>query len=104
MPWAMERGFVPSDHDKKRVGEILRGEGDWYSAHLFRLIAKADRANYAILKGAYPEHVAAYEAWREGIAAPPLFPSDDLYECGDACCNMAVCICGDCPDCSGGIE
>ncbi|MEE9592264.1 MAG: hypothetical protein V3W28_01640 [Thermoplasmata archaeon] len=30
--------------------------------------------------------------------------ADDLYECGDSCCNMAVCICGDCPGCSGGIE
>lgn len=75
MPWT-DQGFEPSSHDKERVGEILRGEGDWFSAHLFRLIAKADRANYAILKKAYPEHVAAYEAWREGIAAPPLLPDE----------------------------
>ncbi len=77
MPWTDE-GFVPSAHDKGRVGEILRGEGDWYGAHLFRLIAKADRANYAILKKAYPEHVAAYEAWREGLDAPLLFPEEEV--------------------------
>lgn len=28
---------------------------------------------------------------------------DVLYECGDTCCNLAVCSCGDCPGCSGGI-
>ena len=77
MPWAMERGFVPSDYDKEHVGDILRGEGDWFGAHLFRLIAKADRANYAILKRAYPEHVAAVEAYMMDEAPEmPLLPDE----------------------------
>ncbi len=76
MPWTDE-GFVPSSYDRERVGEILRGEGDWYSAHLFRLIAKADRANYAILKGAYPAHVAAVEAYMMHEAPElPLLPDE----------------------------
>ncbi len=76
MPWTDE-GFVPSSYDKERVGEILRGDGDWFSAHLFRLIAKADRANYAILKKAYPEHVAAVEAYMMHEAPElPLLPNE----------------------------
>ncbi len=77
MPWTDE-GFEPSDYDKARVGKILRGDGDWFEAHLFRLIAKADRANYAILKKAYPAHVAAVEAYMMSEAPElPLFPREE---------------------------
>ncbi len=76
MPWTDE-GFIPSPHDRGRVGEILRGDGDWYGAMLFRLIAKADRANLAILKKAYPVHVAAVEAYMMHEApALPLSPDE----------------------------
>ncbi len=77
MPWTDE-GFVPSVFDKGCVGEILRGKGDWFGARLFRLIQHADRGNYAILKKAYPEHVAAYEAWmNDEVPELPLFPADE---------------------------
>ncbi len=78
MPWT-DRGFVPSDFDKGCVGEILRGKGDWFEARLLRLIQHADRGNYAILKKAYPEHVAAYEAYMGGEAfVPPLLPDEEV--------------------------
>ncbi len=76
MPWT-EEGFVPSGHDKARVGKILRGDGDWFGAMLFRLIAKADRGNIAILRKAYPVHVAAVEAYMMSEAPEmPLFPEE----------------------------
>lgn len=52
-----------TDFDRTRVAEIIAGEGDWYNAHLLRLISKADRLNRSLLRTIYPEQVAAYEAW-----------------------------------------
>lgn len=59
----------PSEYDKAHITQILNGEGDWFSALLFRLIHKADDDNMRKLRQVYPDHVAAYEAWdREGMA------------------------------------
>jgi hypothetical protein len=55
-----------SEYDRAHVGDILRGNGDWFSAHLLRLLAKADRDNREALRLVFPEHVAAYEAWLLG--------------------------------------
>lgn len=52
-----------TEFDKANVGAIIAGEGDWFNAHLLRLIAKADRPNKERLRVLYPEQVAAYEAW-----------------------------------------
>lgn len=43
-----------------------RGHGDWFTSDLLRLIAKADRANTARLRVAFPHAVAAYERWHAG--------------------------------------
>ena len=56
----------PSPYDQARIGEIVAGEGDWFSAHLIRLIAKADRENRARLRKVFPEYVEAYESWHRG--------------------------------------
>lgn len=55
-----------SDHDKERIGEILAGYGDWFSAELLRLINKADAINLWKLQQMYPEHVNAFLAWDRG--------------------------------------
>lgn len=55
-----------SEHDKRRVGEILGGYGDWFNAQLLRLIAKCDQDNLETLRSVYPSHVAAYEEWYRG--------------------------------------
>lgn len=55
-----------STFDLRRMGDILAGHGDWFSAQLMRLIAKADRDDLDRLRLAFPEHVAAWEAWRRG--------------------------------------
>ena len=53
-----------SKFDRERVGSILRGDGDWFSAQLLRLIAHCDRDNLETLRSVYPDHVEAYEAWQ----------------------------------------
>ena len=45
------------------MADILAGYGDWFSAQLLRLIAKADYNNRERLRTAFPEHVQAYEDW-----------------------------------------
>lgn len=52
-----------SDYDKAHIGDLVAGEGNWFSAHLLRLIARADSTNRARLGLLYPEHVEAFEEW-----------------------------------------
>jgi hypothetical protein len=50
-----------TEYDKQNIDKILQGEGSWFTAHLLRLIAKADRQNRDKLRMGFPEEVAAYE-------------------------------------------
>ena len=50
-----------SPHDEANIGRILGGYGDWFSAHLLRLIMKADSGNKERIRQVFPDHVAAYE-------------------------------------------
>lgn len=52
-----------SDFDREHIGDIVAGNGDWFTAELLRLIAKADNNNRELLRKAFPEEVAAYEQW-----------------------------------------
>ena len=52
-----------SPHDRENIGEIIAGSGDWFTAKLLRLIAKADRDNRQKLQLVFPEEVEAYEEW-----------------------------------------
>lgn len=55
---------APSAYDIAHMTNIIAGDfGDWFSAHLMRLIAKADSSNREQLRKVYPEHVKAYEDW-----------------------------------------
>ena len=53
-------------YDKAHVCEIVRGHGDWFTAHLLRLCAKADSGNLEKIRTGFPEVVEAYEEWRSG--------------------------------------
>ena len=53
-----------SNYDKQNVGKLLRGEGTWFTANLFRLIARADEQNRNKLRTAFPDEVAAVETYR----------------------------------------
>ena len=60
-----------SDYDKAHVQDILNGQGDWFTAQLLRLCAKADAFNLERLRKGFPEEVAAYENWLlHGYAYP----------------------------------
>jgi hypothetical protein len=59
-----------SDFDRTHVGTILGGHGSWFSAHVLRLCAKADPGNLERIRRAFPDHVAAYEAWRDSPFDP----------------------------------
>ena len=39
------------------------GSGDWFTAHLFRLILKADNSNKDRLREGFPAEVDFVEAW-----------------------------------------
>lgn len=52
-----------SDYDRENIGAIIAGHGDWFTAHLLRLIAKADMHNRERLRWGFPEVVDAFEEW-----------------------------------------
>ena len=53
-----------SEFDKEHVDEIMVGEGDWFTAQLLRLCAKADRRNLERIRQGFPEVVALFEKWQ----------------------------------------
>lgn len=53
-----------NDHDREHIGEIMAGRGDWFTAHLLRLILKADYSNRAKLAVVFPDEVQAVEQWQ----------------------------------------
>lgn len=54
-----------SKFDRAHVGQLVAGKGDWFTAHLLRLCAKADRENLERIRLGFPEVVEAFEEWRE---------------------------------------
>ena len=63
-------GSLISDYDKAHIESILNGEGDWFTAQLLRLVAKADTANRGRLHEAFPEVVDAYLEWYYHVEVP----------------------------------
>ena len=52
-----------SEFDRKNIGALVNGYGDWFTAQLVRLINKADMYNRERIRAGFPETLAAYEAW-----------------------------------------
>lgn len=50
-------------YDKDNLDRLLAGEGDWFTAQLVRLIAKADTLNRGKLRKGFPEEVEAVEQY-----------------------------------------
>lgn len=46
-----------TEYDKENITEILHGTGTWFTAELFRLIAKSDTMNRDKLAVVYPQEV-----------------------------------------------
>lgn len=55
-----------SDYDRAHIADIIAGDGDWFTAKLLRLIAKADLANRERIRRGFPEEVRAFEEWQLG--------------------------------------
>ena len=55
-----------TDFDRQHVAEILAGAGTWFTAHLFRLIAKADKDNRRLIALGFPDEVAAVNKCQTG--------------------------------------
>ncbi len=60
----------PSDFDRENMEAIIAGHGTWFSAHLLRLIARADSENIARLRLGFPDHVQAYIDWVNSPRVP----------------------------------
>ena len=55
-----------TEFDKENIMEILHGKGTWFTADLFRLIAKADGENRVKLAQSFPEEVNAVHLYLTG--------------------------------------
>ena len=67
--------------DTEHMDEILHGYGDWFTAHLFRLIAKADESNTRQLAKAFPQQVEAVcKHLGRPIPQPIYLDEDDVDE------------------------
>jgi hypothetical protein len=55
-----------SDYDKEHIDDIIGGRGDWFTAQLLRLCAKADLRNLERIRLGFPEVVEAFEKWQLG--------------------------------------
>ena len=52
-----EKKMSLSEYDKNHIKQILEGTGDWFTAHLLRLIHRAHGDNRQRLREAYPDEV-----------------------------------------------
>jgi len=81
-----------SDYDKANIAGILAGDGDWYAAHLIRLIAKADGNNLRKLVRVYPDEVRAVLEFlgdRRGEVFASLVPDDCCCHDTAGCVEIA---------------
>lgn len=56
--------YVIGAYDLDDIGRSMR-DGTWFTSHLLRLCAKADKQNLERIRLGFPEVVAAYESWRD---------------------------------------
>ncbi len=60
-----------SQWDRENVERILGGHGDWFTARLLRLIARADGRNRALLAKGYWEEVRLVERFLDRAETTP---------------------------------
>lgn len=53
-----------STYDIGNIESIMAGHGDWFTARLLRLIAKADDGNRERIRLGFPDEVALFEKWQ----------------------------------------
>ena len=52
---------------KMEMEVAMNDSGTWFTSHLLRLIAKADKVNRELIRLGFPDHVAAYDRWMAGV-------------------------------------
>jgi hypothetical protein len=52
-----------SDYDREHIEEIMGGHGDWFTAQLLRLCAKADANNLERIRRGFPDVVLLFQMW-----------------------------------------
>ena len=57
-------------YDAENIDAIMGGRGDWFTAKLLRLIAKADVGNLEKIRRGFPAEVMLYEWWMKGSGEP----------------------------------
>ena len=74
---AMDGMFIPIDpievvqarvqhHKDVDIPAWQNRSGDWFSIHLFTLMAQADRENFGRLALVFPEQAEAFQWWKDG--------------------------------------
>lgn len=66
-----------SEYDRQNFHHVMVAE-TWFTAHLLRLIAKADNENRERIRKGFPEEVAAYEWWHGHGEGEPIPPREEL--------------------------
>lgn len=66
-----------SKYDKENIGEILSGQGDWFTANLLRVISTADQNNRKKLYQGFPEEVDAICVFQTGHPFEPKKNGDN---------------------------
>jgi hypothetical protein len=69
-----------SEHDRAHIDDIIGGHGDWFTAQLLRLCAKADPRNLEKIRLGFPEVVEAFEKWKFGKGIVPWGPDHPSYD------------------------
>ena len=64
-----------SEYDKKNIGLIIGGHGDWFTAKLIRLIRDADLSNRRKLFSVFPDEVRAVNIFHYGVDGAAMLES-----------------------------
>jgi hypothetical protein len=59
-----------SQHDLQDLGQLIAGDATHFSAHLVRLIKRADSENRQLLARVFPIHVQAVDLWESSGGKP----------------------------------
>lgn len=73
-----------SPYAVSNLQQILSGFGDWWDAHLLRLITKGDGEEFAKLEQVYPAHTDLVTQYRRNGTGCPLC-SDGISEWCPSC-------------------
>lgn len=66
LEWTVGKGSEEFTRAEMQYLDFQHDRSGGFTTTLFRLIGKADQTNREKVRKAFPDHVAAYEAWTQG--------------------------------------